>query len=288
MSFVGKMLIVLQVVLSVVFMAFAGAVYTAQTNWKQQHDSMQSQVQQLQTTINDNAEASKRQVDELTQQRDAAQQRAEAAEGKLAQLDAQYQNELQKNNRLELELKAQTGLADAKSNEASFRDEEAQRQRIAYQTLRAQNNEMAAQLRSTEDELFAERLERQALAERHDELLAENGDLRKILRLNDLSADSSAYASLQEPPPPVDGLVVATKKDKTNRTEFVEVSIGSDDGLSRNHELDVFRPAASGGKTQYLGRIRIVYLTPDRAVGRVIETAKNGIIERGDNVTTKL
>lgn len=288
MSFVGKMLIVLQVVLSVVFMAFAGAVYTAQTSWKQQHDSLQTQVNQLQTTISDNQASAKRQVDELTMQRDAAHQRAEAAEGKLAQLDAQFRNELAKNNRLELELKAQTGLADAKSNEASFRDEEAQRQRIAYQTLRTQLNEMAAQLRSTEDELFAEKLERQALAERHDNLLAENGDLKKILRLNDLSADSSAYASLQEPPPPVDGLVVATKKDRTNRTEFVEVSIGSDDGLSMNHELDVYRAGTAGGKTQYLGRIRIVYLTPDRAVGRVIETAKNGIIERGDNVTTKL
>jgi hypothetical protein len=288
MSFVGKMLIVLQVVLSVVFMAFAGAVYTAQTNWKKQHDTLQTQVNQLQTTINDNRAASERQVTELTEQRNAATTRAEAAEGKFAQLEAQYRNELAKNNSLELEKKALTGLADAKSNEASFRDEEAQRQRVAYQTLRTQLNEMAAENRSLEDELFAERLERQALAERHDNLLAENGDLKKILRLNDLSADSSAYASLAEPPPPVDGLVVATKKDRTNRTEFVEVSIGSDDGLSMNNELDVFRPAASGGRTQYLGRIRIVYLTPDRAVGRVIETAKNGIIERGDNVTTKL
>jgi chromosome segregation ATPase len=288
MSFVGKMLIVLQVVLSVIFMAFAGAVYTAQTSWKQQHDSLQTQVQQLQTTDSDNQAAAARQVTDLTKQRDDSQQRAEAAEGKLAQLNTQFQNELAKNNRLELELKAQTGLADAKSNEASFRDEEAQRQRIAYQTLRTQLNEMAAELRTTEDELFAERLERQAISGRHDNLLAENADLKKILRLNDLSADSSAYASLAEPPPPVDGLVVATRKDKTNRTEFVEVSIGSDDGLSMNHEMDVFRAAASGGKTQYLGRIRIVYLTPDRAVGRVIETAKNGIIERGDNVTTKL
>jgi hypothetical protein len=288
MSFVGKMLIVLQVVLSVVFMAFAGAVYTAQTSWKDKAKSSEDQVAQLQTTINDNRATAERQVNELTQQRDAATGRAEAAEGKFAQLEAQFRNELQKNNRLELELKAQTGLADAKSNEASFRDEEAQRQRVAYQTLRTQLNEMAAQNRSLEDALFAERLERQAIAERHDNLLAENGDLKKILRLNDLSADSSAYASLAEPPPPVDGLVVATKKDKTNRTEFVEVSIGSDDGLSMNHELDVFRAAASGGRTQYLGRIRIVYLTPDRAVGRVIETAKNGIIERGDNVTTKL
>lgn len=288
MSFVGKMLIVLQVVLSVVFMAFAGAVYTAQTSWKARSDDLQKQVSSLQTEVTDATTAAQRETDRLTQQYEAEKQRAEAAEGQNAQLVAQLANEQQKNNRLELELKAQTGLADAKSNEASFRDEEAQRQRIAYETLRNQLNEMAANLRNTEDQLFAQQLEKQEVVERFNSLLAENGDLKKILRLNDLDTDPSAYADLAEPPPPVDGLVVATKKDKTNRTEFVEVSIGSDDGLSKNNTLDVYRAGRTGGKTQYLGKIRIVYLTPDRAVGHVIETAKNGIIERGDNVTTKL
>lgn len=288
MSFVGKMLIVMQVVLSVVFMAFAGAVYTTQTNWKQQADSLKEQVSSLQTEVTDTTTALNRQIDALTGERDAALQRADAAEGQQAGLVAQLANEQQKNNRLEAELKAQTGLAEAKSTEASFRDEEAQRQRIAYQTLRTQLNEMAAELRDTQDDLFAARLEQQAIADRYDQLLAENGDLKKILRLNDLPSDPSAYASLAEPPPPVEGLVVATKKNKTNRTEFVEVSIGSDDGLQKGHELDVFRAGSSGRKTQYLGRIRVVYITPDRAVGHVIETAKNGIIERGDNVTTKL
>lgn len=289
MSFVGKMLIVLQVVLSVVFMAFAGAVYTTQTNWKTQAKSFEAQVTSLQTDLNDAATASQRQIDALTQERDGSIQRAEAAEGRGAQLVAQLANEQQKNNRLELELKAQTGLASSKSVEASFRDEEAQRQRVAYETLRTQLNDLAAELRNTQDELFAANLERQSIAGRYDSLLAENGDLKKILRLNDLPSDPKSYAGVDEPPPPVEGLVVATKKDQTNRIEFVEVSIGSDDGLLKNHELDVFRAAVSGsGKTQYLGKIRIVYITPDRAVGHVIETAKNGIIERGDNVTTKL
>ena len=288
MSFVGKMLIVLQVVMSVVFMAFAGAVYTTQTNWKNQAASLDEQISSLQTEINDAATASQRQVDALTQERDAATQRADAAEANNNQLVTQLANEQQRNNQLELDLKAQTGLADAKSLEASFRDEEAQRQRIAYETLRSQLNDMASELRDTEDELFAAQLEREAIAERYNGILAENGDLKKILRLNDLPTDPSSYAGVDEPPPPVEGLVVATKKDRTNRTEFVEVSIGSDDGLLKNHELDVFRAAANGNKTQYLGKIRIVYITPDAAVGHVIETAKNGIIERGDNVTTKL
>jgi chromosome segregation ATPase len=38
MTFVGKVLVVVQVVLSLCFMAFAGAVYTVQQEWKTAHD----------------------------------------------------------------------------------------------------------------------------------------------------------------------------------------------------------------------------------------------------------
>ena len=288
MSFVGKMLIVLQVFLSVVFMAFAGAVYTTQQNWMQQANSLRQQVTDRETEINDAATAANNEIEELTKQRDAAVVRADTAEAANDTLRTELANEQDRSNRVEAERQAYEGLAGAKSVEASFRHEEAQRQRIAYQTLRTQNDELAATLRNTEDALFAANLERQALAERYDGLLAENGDLKRILRVNDLPSDPSEYAGLEEPPPPVDGLVLATMKNKTNRTELVEISIGSDDGLLKSHELDVFRAATGSEKVQYLGKIRITLVTPDRAVGYVIQAAKNGIIERGDNVTTKL
>jgi hypothetical protein len=32
----------------------------------------------------------------------------------------------------------------------------------------------------------------------------------------------------------------------------------------------------------------VVRAEPDRAVGRVIESSRNGVIQKGDNVTTKL
>jgi hypothetical protein len=288
MTFVGKMLVVVQVIMSLAFMAFAGAVFATHQNWKTQAESLESQLTAAQTEIQDRTSELQRRLDEATQIRDQAQQRAEQAEGQNSQLRTQLANETQKSNRLELELRSQTGLAQAKSDEATFRDDEAQRQRIAYQTLRDQNNQLAETLRDRDDQIFSLNLSVEDLTKRHNSLLGENGDLKKILRLNGLPSDPTTYAALEEPPPPVEGLVVATQRDRTNRTEFVEVSIGSDDGLLKNHVLDVFSSAAVSGKTQYLGKIEIVYVTNDRAVGRVIETAKNGIIQRGDNVTTKL
>jgi hypothetical protein len=39
---------------------------------------------------------------------------------------------------------------------------------------------------------------------------------------------------------------------------------------------------------KYLGQIKIVRVSADRAVGSVVQRAKNGIIEEGDHVSTKL
>ena len=44
MTFVGKMLIVLQLVLSLLFMAFAGAVSTVEKNWKQESSNIQDEL----------------------------------------------------------------------------------------------------------------------------------------------------------------------------------------------------------------------------------------------------
>ena len=36
------------------------------------------------------------------------------------------------------------------------------------------------------------------------------------------------------------------------------------------------------------GEIVIINTTPDKSVGEVIENTRNGVIQKGDNVTTKL
>jgi hypothetical protein len=76
-----------------------------------------------------------------------------------------------------------------------------------------------------------------------------------------------------------------TRTNDKSGVELVEITLGSDDGLAVGHELYVYR---NGGQGKYLGQIRIVHLEPDRAVGRVLPETKNGVIERDDNVSTRL
>ena len=124
--------------------------------------------------------------------------------------------------------------------------------------------ELAAKLHQSESELAM-------ASERRDQLEQQVSDARQMLQQNGLS--------LQRPKniiPLVDGVVMAVSEN------LVEVSIGSDDGLQKGHELEVFRA------DQYLGRLKVVSVTPDRAVVRIMKDYARGIVQRGDRVATRL
>ena len=108
------------------------------------------------------------------------------------------------------------------------------------------------------------------------------------MKRHGLETDPKIVAKLAEPPPPVDGLVKDVVLDRSNSPKYVEITVGSDDGLLVGHVMDVMRTGVDGKDPQYLGKIRVIDLRPDGAVCEVLSKAKNGIIEVGDNVTTKL
>jgi hypothetical protein len=80
--------------------------------------------------------------------------------------------------------------------------------------------------------------------------------------------------------PTVNGLV--TQIRRTGGAQYVEISIGADDGLVEGNTLEVSR----GGK--YLGRIEIVETTPDKSVGRVDRRFQQGQIQENDRVATRI
>lgn len=289
MSFLGKVLIVLQVVMSVLFMGAAFAVFSVHSNWRSQYETLKGEQQQT----------AARHADEV-QQLSAKIAAAEAAQADATNLaNAQVANVqrlarevaalTQERDQLNQVVNRQTGLAESKSIEAGSRQSEAEKQRVQNDQLLKTQDELTKQIQALKDKEYGMSLERDKMITQITALLEQSAFLEKVVRQNGLDTDPVAIAGAIEPPPPVDGLVVEIQKDKTNRTRLVHISIGEDDGLRVQHELDVYRPAElNGGKTQYLGRIRIIHLTPDEAVGIVVQAAKNGIIERGDNVTTRL
>jgi hypothetical protein len=283
MTFVGKLVVILQIALSVLFMAFAAGVYAVQTNWKTVADKSEADNKKLQTTLSDTQVEFEKHKTEAAARIADAEKRATRAEG--INTGLQRQNKTLTNT-LELtttERDNARSLSTISAEEAKVRREEALTEREINAKLYDTQDELVAGNRNLRDKLFSEVLKVGVLAAKHEVLLEDAALLRKVVRANGLDTDRKKYADDTEPPPVVSGLVLNTKASKRNEIEFAEISIGSNDGLAEGHVLFVYR---SSGK--YLGKIKIVYVDPDKAVGTVMIKAKNGIIQRGDNVTTKL
>lgn len=289
MSFLGKVLIVAQVVLSVLFMCAAGAVFSIQKNWKEQSATLTANIDTAQQQHTDEVASLNQEIDNLKLSEENEKGRADAEVGRSQQLDQQVAALTQETNSLNQQLQRQTGLTVSTSNEAEFRQEEAELLRVALEELSDTLDQKIAETVALEDTLSTERqahAELVALSEEQQEQIA---FLERIVRAEGFETDRRAVASLAEPPPKVEAIVKDIRKDQTNRTKFVHITTGSDDGLRIGHELDVYRTAdRNQGRTKYLGRIRLTLVTSDEAVGLVVKAAKNGIIEVGDNVTTQL
>lgn len=288
MSFLGKLLVGLQLFLSIVFLVFAGAVFSTQKNWKAAKEAADASYAKL--------DADKKQVEEAFMAYKTRmeidlkneQARASDAEGRAKLLKDQVDAVEKELVAAKTERDEQRELAKVSVEEARQRREEALLQRGINNDLQKLLNEKQDRVKALEDITFNLKVAEKALQDKHSKLLADFAIREKIIAANGLSTDPQTVAGLQTPPPAVDGEVLETKRAGRSGSDLVEISIGSDDGLAEGHKLSVYRPALGDRAAKFLGDIKLVYVTPDRSVGAVVLRAKNGVIERGDNVTSKL
>ncbi|WP_459557756.1 hypothetical protein [Lacunimicrobium album] len=289
MSFIGKVLIVIQIVLSIMFAALATTVYSYHQSWKvvaeKRADDLKKANQEMDT-----------QVSFLNSRLDAETKRATDAESAQAAVQAQLRDVTTERNNLQVNYDRVTGdyqrataLVAINADEAGFRRDEALAQRAENKQLHIKLDDSNEALITARTDLFNLQAEQVALEDKYNQLLNETAYLKRVVRLNDLETDPAAYQAKLDPPPKVEGLVLETQKHKNGTVQYVKISLGSDDGLVEGHELDVYRTGYDTPQSsKYLGKIKITYLTPDTAVGTILTPVKSGVIEKGDNVTSKL
>ncbi len=101
---------------------------------------------------------------------------------------------------------------------------------------------------------------------------------------SEVKAGHSVYVRIQvdlKPgdPPLVDGLVTEVSK---KNTRLIEISLGADDGIREGHQLTVYR------KKMFLATVVVRRTTSNRSVAEAIKQTQQGVIQKGDNVTTKV
>jgi len=282
MNLFGKILVALNLVMSLVFMGFAISVYSTHKNWRDE--------------VIDPAKGLKKQLNDQYIKNDELNASVQALKN-----DAAQEVKLRDNRLRLLETERETLDADVKKAtaavEAVTKDKTATTSAIEALTgevaKKTQDNDtlstMIADEKARSDEYYKRIIELTnqlaqlgadvaKLRNAQNAIISENAKFRTILTAHQIDVN----APIANTPPKVDGYVKATTTDG-----LVEISLGSDDGLTRGHTLEVFRPGPTAGATKYLGRIEILQTKADVSVGKVIPQFRRGNIEKDDRVATR-
>ena len=282
MTTVGKILVVLHLVLSIMFMALASAVFTAQNNWRAAEKKAATALAASNTKIRDLQSEFEKDRSDLNDKITLLTDNGQKLQGQNTALTAQVATLDSDNKQLRKDVDQQRDQAVLASEEAIERKKDADLQREKNGEMFLNREELVKKLNDTEDKRFALDLQLTQVSNKYDQLLNEFKVMKGFLASKDLTTDTKQMVVQTAPPPPVQGLVTEVRKAEKSSRELVEISIGSDDGLVIGHKLTLFR----GDK--YVAEIRLTLVQADKAVGYVYTRAKNAVVNVGDSATTKL
>jgi hypothetical protein len=177
-----------------------------------------------------------------------------------------------------------------------LRAQQADKDAEAIKRLQAEAKELAKAIKEREQLIFklqdeVTKLRAEALAleqparalrERNQELLRQIEVL--TARLAGKQGDPAKSDRANPPANLVKGKILKVDPKEGN---LVQISLGTDDGLQKGHTLEVFRLTP---QPKYLGMVRIVDVSTDRSVGRMIAPAggKAPEVQEGDQAWSRL
>ena len=276
MNLLGRLFIVLIFIGSIMLASFSVVLFATHTNWKihaaKKEDELNKKTKEF-TELQKQKEAMESALKlEIQRQADRGIALTEA----VRQLDKNYKESQNEIADLQENLLKQT-LAVQSAHET------AERLRIrldgANKALTDSQNDwvdMSTQLIKKTDEAHSLALQVTTYQSVSAQLAKDHADAIEVLRKHGLSAAPELYSHL--PPAGIHGIVTEVRPKG-----IIEVSIGSDSGLVKGHQLDVIRDR--DGRSSYVGKIEITETASDRAVAKVMPEFRRGVVQRGDEIT---
>jgi hypothetical protein len=284
MNTIGKIFVFALFIMSLVFMSFAVALYSTHTNWRDEIMRTREQIKAGQQ-LGYKAQLDQAKTDRNNLSAEITKLQAEVAASEAArdQVVAKIQTALEEKNK---DLEVLRKEKEARELEREKAQAELAAARLELEAASKVVAELRSEVRTQQDKVD-EQVDRAAkiaselhekesfleiASERKAQLEKQVANARLLLQQSGLSIDNLPRDAV----PKIDGVVTNVIDDS------IELSLGGDDGLQMGHELDVYR------NDQYLGRVRVVSIKPDKAVAVVIREFVRGVIQRGDKVATRL
>lgn len=290
MTTLGKILVIVNLVFSLVTGALIVMVYATRTNWHAEYQKRVDELRSAQATVQTLR-------DEMTQERTAHGGEVKKLQDSVAALQAQAKA-AQDESQLRMgqvgdtqkQLMAQTGSSTTAAAEVQqlrteivkLQGDVANRDKRVF-TYEQEAKELRDKAVSAEIAYKSELDRTRQLLDQVSALSRENERLRtSSVRGGAAPAGPGGVttSSLKPPPEDVQGTVV----ESDPRSGLVTVNVGSDKGVVKGHTLEVFRMSPSA---KYVGKLEILDSRPHQAVGR-LKSSRAGAVQKGDTVAASI
>jgi len=273
MNLIGKIFIVLIFIMTLVFMGLAVSVYSKHQNWYLQAEALKKK-------LNDAEQANIAEKEEHNKLRDAITAELTKKKKEFDSLNTQYTDLVEENktavtDRDDYKKKIEEQLATLATEGENLKALTAELEKLRGEIRLAQADRdkmFKANVGLTDDNAQAD-ARIVALTARAVDLSAQIAMQKKLIE----SAGLTINTTPSDVPPKMQGKVLAMNAEK-----MIEISLGSDDGLKVGHTLEVYRA------NKYLGRVEVMSITFNRAVAKIVPGYQQGIIQKGDDVATRL
>jgi uncharacterized protein YlxW (UPF0749 family) len=281
MTQVGKILVLVIMAFSLMFLGISTMVFTTSKNWKTETQKKGEEVTKIKKALADEqarvAEAKKN----LEDAKAYADQEKKSLESRIRTLEDTNKRDLLSIEAVRKDLVVAEQSAKTALDEVEARRKETMALREQKAAVEKQANQF--QLRQAELNDRIRELERilETATKNNSDLRERVAKYTTLLQRNGLNPDISRIRGMENPPP-VTGQVM--RVDPTSRR--LEISIGSDDGLVVGHELLVYRTKP---RAEYLGKGQVIAVDADQAVVRVLGSTNQGKkIKEGDIVSSTI
>jgi predicted RNase H-like nuclease (RuvC/YqgF family) len=281
MTFVGKILVIVIMAFSLLFLALSTVVFTTTRNWKVETTKQKADVEKLKKKVQDSqavADAAKKGFDDA---KVAFAANSKVFDSTVANLQAENKRDKGQLEEVRKQLVAANQTAKSTLEEVEDKRQQTELLRTQLSAVEKQANEFRLHQADLNDQIRDLGRTLDTATKNNSELRTRVAKFSSLLRSNGLSDDISLIRGLESPPPVVGEV---KRIDSSNRR--IEVTIGSDDGLVVGHVLYIFRTTP---RPEYIGKVTIVTVDPDQAVATVIGNTYQGKkIKEGDIVSSTI
>ncbi|MGH7170125.1 MAG: hypothetical protein ACRELF_01825 [Gemmataceae bacterium] len=290
MTAVGKILVFLNLVFSLVVGAFVIMIYLSSTHWAVEYKKLGNQV----TVLKADATTYRAEALKARQDRDSEVKKVQAKlENAQKDLTAEKTANTQLRNdlsQLQIKSRQQNAQATKSGTEVVKRQEDVAKLRETLLREQKTNNQLVKKNADLTNEATVAQIERRAVQDQNGRLEAQLQRMAKDMARMRSNGGSAAMARAGGKNPPqenIEGLVKNTDVGNGGNI-LMTITIGSDAGLAKGHTLELFRlNAAAPAQSKYLGTVRILEADAKQAVAQPVGRLKD-TPRPGDRVASRI